>query len=118
VGLAAALPPTIGIRRYWSSGAPASRRPQAHRRARRQRNPADLEAAARRHPGQGIRPSLGICQKLLGRGSYTSVSAIGEAENISKSYVSRIRRLALLASHMLSRSLIDLQARSNATCRA
>jgi hypothetical protein len=28
---------------------------------------------------------------------YTSVSEIGEAENISKSYVSRILRLALLA---------------------
>ena len=31
------------------------------------------------------------------RGDYTSVSEIGDAENISKSYVSRILRLALLA---------------------
>jgi hypothetical protein len=30
-------------------------------------------------------------------GVYTSVSEIGDAENISKSYVSRILRLALLA---------------------
>jgi hypothetical protein len=36
-------------------------------------------------------------QKLLAEGVYTSVSEIGDTENISKSYVSRILRLALLA---------------------
>jgi hypothetical protein len=36
-------------------------------------------------------------QRLLDDGVYASVSEIGEAENISKSYVSRILRLALLA---------------------
>jgi hypothetical protein len=36
-------------------------------------------------------------QKLLDEGVCTSVSEIGDAENISKSYVSRILRLALLA---------------------
>jgi hypothetical protein len=36
-------------------------------------------------------------QKLLDEGVYTSVSDIGDAENMSKSYVSRILRLALLA---------------------
>src|SRR5919106_2231457 len=36
-------------------------------------------------------------QKLIDEGIYTSVSEIGDAENISKSYVSRILRLALLA---------------------
>jgi ParB-like chromosome segregation protein Spo0J len=36
-------------------------------------------------------------QKLLDEGINTSVSEIGDAENISKSYVSRILRLALLA---------------------
>jgi hypothetical protein len=36
-------------------------------------------------------------QKLLDDGVYASVSDIGDAENISKSYVSRILRLALLA---------------------
>jgi hypothetical protein len=36
-------------------------------------------------------------QKLLDDGVYTSVSEIGDAESISKSYVSRILRLALLA---------------------
>jgi hypothetical protein len=36
-------------------------------------------------------------QKLLDEGVYGSVSEIGDAEKISKSYVSRILRLALLA---------------------
>ena len=36
-------------------------------------------------------------QKLLDRGDYASVTEIAEAEKISKSYVSRILRLALLA---------------------
>ena len=36
-------------------------------------------------------------QKLLVRGVYSSVTEIAEAEKISKSYVSRILRLALLA---------------------
>jgi hypothetical protein len=36
-------------------------------------------------------------QRMLDEGVYTSVSEIGDAENISKTYVSRILRLALLA---------------------
>ena len=36
-------------------------------------------------------------QRMLDEGVYGSVSDIGDAENISKSYVSRILRLALLA---------------------
>jgi hypothetical protein len=36
-------------------------------------------------------------QRMLDECVYTTVSEIGEAENISKSYVSRILRLALLA---------------------
>jgi hypothetical protein len=36
-------------------------------------------------------------QKLLDDGVYTTVSEIGDAENISRSYVSRILRLALLS---------------------
>jgi hypothetical protein len=36
-------------------------------------------------------------QRMLDEGVYASVSDIGDAENISKSYVSRILRLALLA---------------------
>jgi hypothetical protein len=34
---------------------------------------------------------------MLDEGVYTTVSEIGDAENISKSYVSRIVRLSLLA---------------------
>jgi hypothetical protein len=40
-------------------------------------------------------------QKLLDDGVYGSVSEIGDADNISKSYVSRILRLALLAPHIV-----------------
>jgi hypothetical protein len=36
-------------------------------------------------------------QRMLDEGVYTSVSEIGDADSISKSYVSRILRLALLA---------------------
>ena len=36
-------------------------------------------------------------QRMLDEGVYTTVSEVGDAENISKSYVSRILRLALLA---------------------
>jgi len=36
-------------------------------------------------------------QRMLDEGVYTTVSEIGDAESISKSYVSRILRLALLA---------------------
>jgi hypothetical protein len=38
---------------------------------------------------------------MLDEGVYTSVSEIGDAENISKSYVSRILRLALLAPDLV-----------------
>jgi hypothetical protein len=38
---------------------------------------------------------------MLDEGVYTSVSEIGEAENISKSYVSRILRLALVAPDLV-----------------
>jgi hypothetical protein len=40
---------------------------------------------------------------MLDEGIYTSVSEIGDAENISKSYVSRILRLALLAPDIIER---------------
>ena len=41
------------------------------------------------------------CQKKLDRGTYSSVTEIAEAEKISKSYVSRILRLALLAPDLV-----------------
>jgi hypothetical protein len=40
-------------------------------------------------------------QRMLDEGVYTSVSEIGDAEKISKSYVSRILRLALLAPDII-----------------
>ena len=40
-------------------------------------------------------------QKLLDRGVYSSVTEIAEAERISKSYVSRILRLTLLAPDLV-----------------
>jgi hypothetical protein len=49
-------------------------------------------------------------QRMLDEGLYTSVSEIGEAESISKSYVSRILRLALLAPDIIE---MILDARSD-----
>jgi hypothetical protein len=46
--------------------------------------------------GQGARRAWRR-QRMLDDGVYAPVSEIGDAENISKSYVSRILRLALLA---------------------
>jgi hypothetical protein len=46
-------------------------------------------------------------QKLLDEGVYATVSEIGDAENISKSYVSRILRLALLAPDIADAILAD-----------
>ena len=40
-------------------------------------------------------------QRMLDEGVYATVSEIGDAENISKSYVSRILRLALLAPDII-----------------
>jgi hypothetical protein len=45
-------------------------------------------------------------QRMLDEGVYTSVSEIGDAENISKSYVSRILRLALLAPDIIEAILM------------
>jgi hypothetical protein len=44
-------------------------------------------------------------QRMLDHGVYASVSEIGDAENISKSYVSRILRLALLAPDVVEEIL-------------
>jgi hypothetical protein len=40
-------------------------------------------------------------QRMLDHGIYSTVSEIDDAENISKSYVSRILRLALLAPDII-----------------
>jgi hypothetical protein len=46
-------------------------------------------------------------QRMLDKGVYSSVSEIGDAENISKSYVSRILRLALLAPDIVESVLAE-----------
>jgi hypothetical protein len=47
-------------------------------------------------------------QRMLDDGVYASVSEIGDAENISKSYVSRILRLALLAPDIIDAILAGI----------
>ena len=59
-----------------------------------------LVAAAKPQPDGTLVKALARAwrwQRMLDEGVYASVSEIGDAENISKSYVSRILRLALLA---------------------
>ena len=45
-------------------------------------------------------------QRLLDDGVYASISDIGDAENISKSYISRILRLALLSPDIIDAILV------------
>jgi hypothetical protein len=78
------------------SDLPALPRPQAHPGAQRRRANTTDQAAA----GGVLVKALARAwrwQKLLDRGVYSSVTEIAEAEKISKSYVCRILRLALLA---------------------
>jgi len=64
-----------------------------------------LEAAVGRYAGQGA--GAGVAMATAARwGVYASVSDIGDAENISKSYVSRILRLALLAPDIVEAILV------------
>ena len=44
----------------------------------------------------------GSPEAMLDEGVYNTVSAIGDAENISKSYVSRVLRLTLLAPDIIN----------------
>jgi hypothetical protein len=63
----------------------------AKSRGRPNRSPTALRALAR----------AWRWQRMLDESVYTSVSETGDAENISKSYVSRILRLALLAPDII-----------------
>jgi ParB-like chromosome segregation protein Spo0J len=61
---------------------------------------SELAPATRPQPDGTLLKALARAwrwQGMLDEGIYTTVSEIGDAENISKSYVSRILRLALLA---------------------
>ena len=80
---------------------PTPRRPQAYRGAGREGAHAELE---RPQPDGTLVKALARAwrwQRMLDEGVYTSVSEIGDTENISKSYVSRILRLALLAPDII-----------------
>jgi hypothetical protein len=46
-------------------------------------------------------------QRMLDEGAYSTVSEVGDAENIWKSYVSRILRLALLAPDIVESILAE-----------
>jgi hypothetical protein len=48
--------------------------------------------------------------RMLDDGGYSSVSEVGEIENISKSYMSRILRLALLAPDLVEVILVGRTA--------
>ena len=61
---------------------------------------SDMQSIAKPRPDSALVKALARAwrwQRMLDDGVYASVSEIGDAENISKSYVSRILRLALLA---------------------
>jgi ParB-like chromosome segregation protein Spo0J len=82
----------------------SSRWAQGDRRAR------ECEIVPRRKPQPDGTPVKALArawrwQRMLDDGIYTTVSDIGDAENISKSYVSRILRLALLAPDVVEEIL-------------
>jgi hypothetical protein len=69
---------------------------------------SELTPASKPHPDGTLVKALARAwrwQRMLDAGVYASVSDIGDAENISKSYVSRILRLALLAPDIVQRIL-------------
>jgi hypothetical protein len=68
-------------------------------KSRRRPNRSPTAPCSRRWRGRGAGSGW------LDEGVYTSVSEIGDAENISKSYVSRILRLALLAPDIVNEIL-------------
>ena len=65
---------------------------------------SEIAPSSKRHPGGTLVKALARAwrwQRMLDDRVYASVSEIGDAENISKSYVSRILRLALLAPDII-----------------
>jgi hypothetical protein len=65
---------------------------------------SELAPSTKPQPGGSLVKALARAwrwQRMLDEGVYASVSDIGDAENISKSYVSRILRLALLAPDII-----------------
>jgi hypothetical protein len=67
----------------------------------------ELARSSRPQPGGTVVKALAQAwrwQRMLDEGLYTSVSEIGDTENISKSSVSHILRLALLAPEIVDAS--------------
>jgi hypothetical protein len=65
---------------------------------------SEISPATKRQPDGAFLKALARAwrwQRMLDEGVYATVSEIGDAENISKSYVSRILRLALLAPDII-----------------
>src|SRR5919106_1052970 len=71
---------------------------------------SELAPATRPQPDGTLAKALARAwrwQRMLEEGRFASVSEIGDAENISKSYVSRILRLALLAPDIVEAILAE-----------
>jgi hypothetical protein len=70
---------------------------------------SELVPTTKPHPDGALLKALARAwrwQRMLDDGMYASVSEIGDAENISKSYVSRILRMALLAPDIVDAILV------------
>jgi hypothetical protein len=83
---------------------PAPRRPQAHRSV----GWGEIVLPSTPQPDGTLVKALARAwrwQRMLDEGIYATVSEIGDTEHISKSYVSRILRLALLAPDIVDRIL-------------
>jgi hypothetical protein len=79
---------------------------------------SELTPPTRPHPDSVLVKALDRAwhwQKLLDKGVYGSVTEIAEAEKISKSYVSRILRLALLAQHLVE-AILGAAGRTSGCC--
>jgi hypothetical protein len=83
---------------------PAPRRAQAHRGAGRERDRAELEAAASGTLVKAVARAW-RWQGMLEEGRFASVRDLAEAERVSLSYISRILRLTLLAPDLVERIL-------------
>ena len=88
----------IPMRSSAAAGASASWRRMAARLA------PPLEAAARRHAGQGARAGAPMAA-AAGGGRFGTLADLADAERISRSYVCRVLRLTLLAPDIVERIL-------------
>jgi hypothetical protein len=99
----------------WSSGIPR----RFQRRGGRKRivapDGSEIVPTSKPQPGGTLIKAIARAhrwQRMLDDSVYASVSDIGDAENISKSFVSRILRLALLAPDIIDAILAGTKAQS------